>query len=361
VTQTPFAPGFVNAHTHLYSGLVPLGMPALVPPPRAFPEILSRLWWRLDRALDARSLRASARYYVAHALLTGTTTLIDHHESPGFIEGSLDVLADACTDLGARALLCYGASERNGGRDEAKRGLAECARFARKRLGSTLRGMVGLHASFTVSDESIREAGQLCRELRTTLHIHVAEDLCDLEDARRRGYEGPLERLIEQGALVPGSIVAHGVHLSASAVTRCETLGVWLVQSPRSNEANGVGYPGALAQSRLVALGTDGFPADMLAEAAVLGEVGTARGDDARAFNQRLDAGRVLAVQHFGAAAIERDLVRRAGGCVRDVVVDGREVVRDGMLLTADVMAIEAEAREAAPDLWRRMSELAPT
>ena len=104
-------PGRVNAHTHLYSGLAPLGMPAPLRPPENFVQILERIWWRLDRALDEASLRAAARFYVAQSLLSGTTTLVDHHESPGLIAGSLDVLGDVCAELGCRALLIYGATE----------------------------------------------------------------------------------------------------------------------------------------------------------------------------------------------------------------------------------------------------------
>ena len=136
--------GFVNAHTHVYSGLAPFGMPAPAERPGNFVQILERVWWRLDRALDAASLRAAARWYVAEALLRGTTMLVDHHESPNFIEGSLDVIADACASLGMRALLCYGATERNGGREEARRGLAECARFVRENQRPHIRGLIGL-------------------------------------------------------------------------------------------------------------------------------------------------------------------------------------------------------------------------
>ncbi len=96
---------FVNAHTHLYSGLVPLGMPAPAVAPRSFVEILERVWWPLDRALDERSLRAAARFYLESARRAGTSVLVDHHESPNFIEGSLDVLADACEEAGIAAVL----------------------------------------------------------------------------------------------------------------------------------------------------------------------------------------------------------------------------------------------------------------
>ncbi len=180
------APGAVCAHTHIYSGLARYGMKPPHPPPETFVQMLERVWWRLDRALDAEILRAAARDYAARALLAGTTTLVDHHESPNLIEGSLSILADVCQELGVRALLCYGATERNFGRAEARRGLAECRRVAASPL---LRGLVGLHASFTVSDDTMREAGDLARELGTVVHVHVAEDQADVDDARaaRRG------------------------------------------------------------------------------------------------------------------------------------------------------------------------------
>ncbi len=168
-------------------------------PPASFLEILQRVWWKLDKALDEKSLRASARLYLAEALLAGTTALVDHHESPNFIEGSLEVLADAAQELGARLLVTYGATERNFGRDEAKRGLEECERFIRSNRRPLVTGLIGLHASFTVSDDTVREAGALARKLSVPVHVHVAEDKADVEDARRRGYPGPLERLLAAG------------------------------------------------------------------------------------------------------------------------------------------------------------------
>jgi len=176
-------------------------MPVPERTPATFVQILERVWWRLDRALDERSLRASARYYVAEALMNGTTVLVDHHESPDFIEGSLDVLADVCHELGVRALLCYGATERNRGRDEAREGLRECARFVHANRRPLVRGLVGLHASFTVSDETLEEARDLCRDLGVVSHVHVAEDHADVDDARGRGYDGPLERLLRHELL----------------------------------------------------------------------------------------------------------------------------------------------------------------
>lgn len=354
-------PGNVNAHTHIYSGLAPLGMPEPRVPPENFVQILERIWWRLDRALDEESLRASARYYVAEALLAGTTTLIDHHESPNFIDGSLDILADACQELGIRALLCYGATERNDGRQEARAGLAECRRFIQDNARPLVKGVVALHASFTVSDETIAEAAELCRRLDTVMHVHVAEDLADVADANERGFEGPMERLLALDALPPGSILAHCVHCGAPQIRSADEHDLWIVQNPRSNRGNGVGYPGALGVSLRVAIGTDGYPAVMKDEAVALQEEAELHGDDLEAADARLTAGYSLAGERLGLALAPlapgntADVVARENGRVRHVAVNGALVVRDGELLTADLGEIRAYAQEQAPRLWERM------
>ncbi|MDP6942795.1 MAG: amidohydrolase family protein [Myxococcota bacterium] len=351
-------PGRVNAHTHLYSGLAPLGMPAPEPEPTCFVEILDRVWWRLDRALDRDTLRASARLYVAEALLKGTTTLVDHHESPNFISGSLDVLAEAVDALGARALLTYGATDRNGGLEEGQRGLDECRRFIASNQSSRIRGLVGLHASFTVSDETIRAAAALCQELGVPMHVHVAEDHADVADARERGYAGPLERLVELGALPAGSIIAHGIYLDANQVRRGADLGCWFVQNPRSNEGNNVGYATNLRASDRVALGTDGWPADMPAELDALRRLGAPHGDHEGLCLLRAQRGARLVAEHFGGIELADTVVFDADQRVRSVVVDGVEVVRDGALVHGNIEVIRSEARGAAHELWARMSAL---
>ena len=329
----------INGHTHVYSGLAPMGMPPPEIAPDGFMEILERVWWRLDRALDPDSLRAAARLYVAEAALHGTTVLVDHHESPSSIEGSLDVIADACQEFGMRAVLCYGATERNEGRSEARRGLAECRRFIESNRRPLVRGLVGLHASFTVSDDTILEAGDLCRELRVAMHVHVAEDSCDVDDARRRGYVGPLERLETLGALPRGSVLAHGVHLHAAQVRHADAQGWWIVQNPRSNRHNRVGYPRALGESTRVALGTDGFVSDMRDEATALREEAAAHGDPPEVVTRRLDAGQQLATELLGPAA----------------ATDARHDPRE---LESKIGRIRAEAAEAASALWKRMASL---
>ncbi len=348
--------GFVNAHTHLYSGLAPLGMPAPAQPPENFVQILGRVWWRLDRAIDEHSLRAAARLYVAEALLHGTTTVVDHHESPNWIDGSLDVLADACHELGIRALLCFGATERNGGRDEARRGLAECRRFIRANDRPLVKGLIGLHAPFTVSDDTIREAGELCVKMATVLHVHVAEDRVDVEDAVARHYADPLARLRALLTVPKGSILAHGVHFTVDQVKQATRCGCWIVQNPRSNRHNRVGYPAALGCSPRVALGTDGFSSNMREEAEVLVEEGARFHESRDNLLRRLEAGHAMAAGFFG--QIDDRCEFDAGGHVSRLTIAGRTVVHNGTLQTADIAEIRQHAREIAPQLWERMARI---
>jgi cytosine/adenosine deaminase-related metal-dependent hydrolase len=351
--------GMVCAHTHLYSGLARYEMPAASPAPNNFVQILERVWWRLDRALDADALRAGALDYIGRALLAGTTSIIDHHESPNLIEGSMPILAEACERLGIRALLCYGATERNGGRAEAERGLAECRNIP---ASATVRGLVGLHASFTVSDETIRRAGALARELGTVVHVHIAEDLADVDDARSRGFAGPFERLQKLDALPSGSILAHCVHMDRAQVERADKC-CWLVQNPRSNEGNRVGYAQNLRYAKHVALGTDGWNGDMAEEQAALMRLAAPSGDDDASL--RLARGHALIAERFGAATEPLvqgalgDLVVRENGRIRHVVVGGRIVVENGRLTGGDMDAISAAAREHSIRLWDRMAAVA--
>ncbi|HEY4658628.1 MAG TPA: amidohydrolase family protein, partial [Gemmatimonadaceae bacterium] len=225
------------------------------------------------------------------------------------------------------------------GQNEARRGLTECRRFIESNRRPLVGGVVGLHASFTVSDDTIREAGDLCRELRTVMHVHVAEDRADLDDARRRGYEGPLERLEALGALPSGSILAHGVHLDAAQVRHAGSRGWWIVQNPRSNRNNRVGYPRALGESARVALGTDGFVSDMRDEAAALREEASAHGERPDVAETRARAGQELAAERLGVPAMT--------GAPPEI-----GSVQDQLHL------IRAEALEAAATLWKRMAAL---
>ncbi len=236
-------PGMVCSHHHLYSALA-RGMPSPPRQPTKFLEILEQIWWRLDVALDAEMIRWSAMLGAVEALQCGTTAIVDHHESPSCIDGSLSIIADACAEVGVRTNLAYGVTDRHGA-DGARRGLAENERFLR--AGG--RGMVGVHAAFTCSDETLASAAALAAELGVGVHIHVAESPDDADAGER------LQVLARDDWHL-----VHCVYLDRD-------LSGTIAHNPRSNMNNSVGYARPAARSNKIVVGTDGIGADMLEEA----------------------------------------------------------------------------------------------
>ncbi len=399
-------PGNVCAHTHAYSALA-RGMPFRLAPPRDFVEILRRVWWRLDRALDAESIRASARVAGMEALLAGTTTVIDHHASPRLIDGSLDILAEELGRLGIRSILAYETTDRDGP-EAARSGLEENRRFLGRVAASRpplVRGLVGAHASFTLSDATLEACVDVARSTGCGLHVHAAEDAADQVDAERRFGLPVLRRLERAGALEPAPVLAHGVHLGRTEAGLFRESGATLVHNPRSNMNNAVGRAPLDLLGPRVALGTDGIGADMFEESRVghlrhLEErapaepasgaehppAGDAGSVDASWPLARLAQGSRLAAELFDEPSLGRimagapaDLVvldyaaptpvstetlaghwtfGLSARAVRDVIVAGRVVVRGRRLVTADEDEIAAVARVAATRLWDRLEAM---
>lgn len=262
-------PGLVCAHTHFY-GLFSRGMALGGEPAENFTQILERLWWRLDKALQRDDVKYSALYCLVDAIRNGTTTLLDHHASPCSIPGSLDAIAEAVAESGVRSCLCYEVSDRDGPK-RMKEGLDENARFiqrVRSENGS-LAGTFGLHASLTLSDETLDEAVAMARDLNVGFHIHVAEAAADQEQCLARHGMRVVERLAERGILGPKTIAAHCVHTNARELDLLRETGTRVVHNPRSNMNNAVGaadVPVMLANGIDVGLGNDGFSNNMFSE-----------------------------------------------------------------------------------------------
>lgn len=261
-------PGLVNSHTHLYSALA-RGMAAPKRPPANFLEILDKIWWKLDEALDEESVYYSALVGAVEAIQKGTTTLIDHHASQKFISGSLGAVKKALEQVGLRGVLCYETSDR-GGMKKRDEGLDENESFIlSNQKNPFFRGLVGAHASFTLSEDSLKKISELVQKYDSGIHIHLAEDIVDVTDSMENYQMSVVDRLQEYGLLNNKSIFAHGVHLTRNEMKKIEKAKSWLVHNPRSNMNNRVGYAPLSFFGERTALGTDGFPADMFEEAKI--------------------------------------------------------------------------------------------
>ncbi len=389
-------PGLINAHTHLYSTLA-CGMSVPGEPPADFRGVLEKVWWPLDRALDPESIGLSATLGLLDCVRAGVTTVIDHHASEGAIAGSLDLVAQAALDLGVRVCTCFEVTDRDGP-EVAQAGLAENARFAhRVREDPAPRGGVpslaatlGLHASLTLSDETLAAAAEvLDGEGLPGVHVHVAEDRADPLDAIARSGARTVERLRRAGLLRPGTVCAHAIWVDDAEVALLADAQAHVVINPSSNMNNAVGRADVarLREAGVrVAVGSDGMTGDVLREAALAFLAQRDAAGDPRVgwedVAALLEGNRAVADTFFPGGGLGRlqqggpaDLVvldyapwtplgadnllghviyNDLGPRTRTVVCGGRVVLRDGRFADQDVRALAARAREAAAALWAR-------
>lgn len=380
-------PGFICTHHHFYSTMA-RGMAVPGEPAANFVQILERLWWRLDKALSDEDITLSAQVPLIECIRNGTTTVIDHHASPEMREGSLDLIEAAVRQAGIRASLCYEVSDRNvpGG------GIQENERFIRKtgQGDGQVAAMMGLHASFTLSDQTLEKCVQIARDAGVGCHIHVAEDAADREDSMRRYGVPTVMRLEKLGVAGEGSLFIHCVHIDEAEMDRIAATKTAVVHNPESNMNNAVGVTPLLElmkKGALVGLGTDGMSSDMLAQmrcAYLLHRL--ANRDPRVAFVEAptllLQNNAQIALRQFGVR-----LGEIAEGCPADLaileyrpptpmtadnflghlifglvdaVVDtticrGQVLMKDKRVIFLDEERVTARSRELAPKVWERL------
>lgn len=388
-------PGNICAHTHFY-GAFARGLAVPGEAPGDFPQILRRLWWRLDKTLTLEDVRCSALVCLVDAIKHGTTTLIDHHASPNAIDASLDVIAEAVEAAGVRACLCYEVTDRDGPA-RAKAGIAENLRFARSLTRGNrplLAASFGLHASMTLSDRTLAESVATAEGTGCGFHAHAAEGTADQEDSLRKSGRRVVERLGSAGILGPKTILAHCVHVDAWELELLRDSHTWVTHQPRSNMNNAVGVAPVETMLRggiRLGLGNDGFSNNMWAEwkAAYLmhklwhGDPRRMNGSDVLEMAVHNNA--ALAMTFWPETTIGRlcpgaqaDLILVdyrpfteltaanlpwhilfgfEAGMVTGTMVAGRWLMRDRKLLSLDEEAVIEQARERSVGVWRRYVE----
>jgi putative selenium metabolism protein SsnA len=382
-------PGMVCGHGHLYSFLA-RGIALKDAPPENFQQILERLWWRLDKALDRDSVKYSALTGLIDGLRGGITTFIDHHASPNFVEGSLDIVADAARETGMRLCTCYEVSDRDGinVRDQ---GIAENLRFIENyKAGShpSLSSAFGIHASFTVSDDTLEKISKALPE-GSGIHIHCCEAEADCTESIKKFGDRPVRRLEKFNLLDGNSILAHGVHLNEEEMELIADRECRLIHNPMSNMNNAVGVAPILKfldKGILTGLGTDGYSTSMFDEYAVASVLQKITAKDPRkAFSEPfdllyknnpaigstlfsqpvgtlapgsaadfllldytpptpLDSSNLIGHMTFGISRVRPDEVHIGGKCI----------IKHGEFTSLDIKEIAAKSTVITRDLWEK-------
>ncbi len=364
---------FAVGHHHVYSALS-RGMGAPAKNPENFYEILQYVWWALDKSLDREMIEASALATAMACARAGSTFVIDHHASPNVIKGSLEIIAKAFDRVGVSHLLCYEITDRDG-EEKAGLGLEETDDYL-----STNQGLVGLHASFTVGNDTMKRAADLMQKHNSGVHIHVAEDEYDEHACLETHHKWVVDRLNEYGLLESSkSILAHCLHLDQYEKDQVRNSQAWVVENIESNLNNNVGYFNGKDLGDRIFLGTDGMHSDMIRSAQSAFFVGQRHDniDFASAYRRFRNVHRYLSQNSFSGDA-ENNLVildydtptdfnadnflghfifGLSSQHVRHVISNGKLIVKDRELLTVNEEEVLEFTREQSKKLWKRMKE----
>ena len=390
-------PGNICAHTHFYGAFSRgLGIPGRAP--ADFPQNLERLWWRLDKSLTLNGVRYSALVCMIDAIRHGTTCLFDHHASPNAIDGSLEEIATCVEESGLRVSLCYEVTDRDGP-ERRDAGINENRRFLQyvqndKPLDGRLGGTFGLHASLTLSEDTLANCRNAIPEGRG-FHIHVAEHPIDEYDSLEKCGQRVVDRLDRHGILGPNSLIVHAVHVDAREIDILRQTQTWVTHQPRSNMNNAVGLPQTESMLRTgikVCLGNDGFSNAMWEEWKSAYLAHKLWNQDLRRMGGQVIAQMAvynnaeLATHHFGVGPIgvivpgaQADLILVdyhpftplstenlpwhilfgfRESMVTSTMVAGKLLMRNRELLSLDEEKIVHDAKKVASSTWKNFQQL---
>ena len=382
-------PGLINTHGHIYSAFA-RGMSlknSMVS--KNFTQILENLWWRVDKALDLPEIEYSAYTTYIDGIKNGVTTVFDHHASAGCVKDSLFTIAEVAETLGVRTSLCYEVSDRDGEKvaDEGIKENADFITYAKKQSSDMVKGLFGLHASFTLSDATLEKC--VTAAGGAGFHVHTAEGIDDLYDSLKKYGKRVVERLNDAAILGPQSIAVHCIHINGREMDILKHTDTIVVHNPESNMGNAVGCAAVMkmmGKGILMGLGTDGYTTDMLESFKVaniihkhnLCDPSVGWGESAQMLltnNAKICArhfDKPLGVIEKGALAdiivVDYDaptpitagntsshiLFGMMGRSVRSTMINGRFVMKDRELKTADEREVYSKSRELAAKFWER-------
>ena len=381
-------PAFINAHSHIYSGLAR----GLSINPTNFFEVLDGMWWNIDRHLTLEDTRRSAYTTYIDSIKTGCTTVFDHHASYCEIEGSLFAIEEVAKELGVRTCLCYEVSDRDGEAkcDAAIQENADFIAHCEKEQDPMVKAMFGGHALFTISDRTFEKMVK-ANDGRTGFHIHVAEGMNDVYDSLQKYGTRSVNRLLNQGILGPKTLLGHCIHVNPAEMDIIKETGTMVVNNPESNMGNAVGCSPILQMIQkgiLVGMGTDAYTFDMLESLKValiiqrhhacLPNVAWCEVTDMLFKNNRKIAAKYfdapLGILKPGAAAdvivmdykcftpfsdanIDGHMIfGMTGRQCETTMCNGKLLMKDRQLIGIDEEAMNARTMEASKKLWSRLN-----
>ena len=379
------APGFVNAHSHLY-GLLAHGIP-LAQAPSGFWPFLEKFWWPLiEDRLDHSMINAATEYRCIQMLQNGVTSFYDCTEAPYALPGCLPAQAEVVEKYGLRAILSFEATERVSAQN-GQLGLKENVDFvdACQAAGGLISGLICHHTTFTCSAPFIRQAYELAQDRGVPLHAHVSEGTYEPAHTQKQFGMRPIPYYASLGVATESFLASQCVQVDPDEIALLGKTGVRVTHMPLSNCEVGGGIapvPELVAAGVTVGLGSDGYIDDFfevmrgaflihkashqdprVMPADLVWYLATEGGAQALGFEKvgRIASGWQADLQLIDAAfptplkphnLYDQLLLYRKTGHVQDVWVAGQHLVRSGEVPDADLESITAHVHEAAEKLW---------
>ena len=384
-------PAFINTHEHIYSAMA-RGLSIKGYNPKGFLDILDGQWWTIDRKLTLEQTKYSAMDTMISCIRNGVTTIFDHHASFGHIKDSLFTIADVAKELGIRSCLCYEVSDRDG-MDKAREAVMENAEFIRYALkddSDMLASMMGMHAQFTISDETM-ELAAANKPDEVGYHIHVAEGIEDLHDCLKKYGKRIVDRLMDCNILGEKTLLGHCIYINPHEMELIKDTNTMVVHNPESNMGNACGCPPTMKlvhRGILTGLGTDGYTHDMtesykvanvlhkhhLCDAnAAWGEVPKMLFENNAAIANRYfkaplgvlkegAAADVIVVDYIAPTHLDENninghiLFGMTGRDVVTTIANGKVLMKDREVTVVDVEEAYAKCRESSAKLWKSIN-----
>jgi len=385
-------PGFICAHTHLYSALL-RGAPMNIKPPSDFTQNLQRIWWTMDEALSLEDAYTSTLYAVHELALNGVTAYLDTYSGPNSIEGSLDRISKATQEVGSRGVICFEATERRSP-EEGIRGLEENRRFIQQNdpQKTLVQGIYCLHASFTVSDELIHRTNEYAEQTDSFKTIHTSEGMADLHHNLEKFGKRTVERLFDEEFLGPRTALAHAVHINQHEIDLIAQTNTNVAHNPKSNELNAVGIaqiPEMIQKGINIGVGNDGFIYDAIEnmrtaylmhklnhlnpsqlptplQVTQMITINAAQAIGLKDHIGSIEVGKAADFVLFDITALPTPIHKEnvfghlvygsfSRRDIKRVIVNGKTIVKNGIHTSLDADQISQQSKESAVKLWERL------
>ncbi|HEX6622437.1 MAG TPA: 5'-deoxyadenosine deaminase [Pyrinomonadaceae bacterium] len=373
-------PGFVQTHIHLCQTLFRGAADDL-----QLIDWLKKRVWPMEAAHTAASIRASARLGIAEMMRGGTTTALTMETVSHTEEVFRAVEETGFRATVGKCMMDKGDEVPEGLREETAASVAESLALLERwhdRAGGRIRYCFAPRFAVSCTRELLAEVGALARRHGVMVHTHASENRTEIEMVERETGMRNVAYLDSVGINGPHVLLAHCVHLDEGEMSLLSSTGTHVAHCPSSNLKLGSGVaPVAelLERGVSVSLGADGAPCnnrlDMFTEmrtAALLQKVmrgpevlpaprvlrmATIDGASALGLGAEigsLEEGKradvtVLDLQRLhlapGADVVSTVVYAAEASDVRDVLIDGRVVLRDGELQTLDERAVIEDAR----------------